>query len=381
MTWIDRYVAWCTQCTDAPDIFHKWGAYMAMASALGRTVTFEFGPFTIPPNLYVLLLAPSSIYRKSTALSLSKRIAGKVGAYELASDGSTEGLIDDLSTHPQGTIYYGELSSLLNAFEREYSAGLKPLLTDLYDPRTNYRRKLRRLEINLVNPCINIFAASVLAWIVERMKQSDFSGGFLTRFILVSATTKTKSFAIPPPADVAAENQIVGRLREIMTFARGTVSLAPIRSEFTAWVRGFEKRASSPLLAAFIARLQIACLKLTVLEQLAENASTDLTSAALERAIGSIEETVKEVANLEETELSYTTDRDGLDQRRVLRFVRERQHVGRKELLRHTHLSAGRLSLAVNTLAASGLVRVQKHPAVGRGRPTEVIVWQGNGSV
>ena len=378
MSWLDSYSDWATQCTDAPAVFHKWGAYMALSSALGSRLTFKFGPFNIAPNLYVLLLAPSSIFRKSTALNLSSRIAGKVGAYELAVNGSLEGFLQDLRAHPQGTLYYSELSRLLAQFGREYATALRPLLTDLYDAPQTYRRRLRACQLNVTQPCISIFAASVLDWVLARIKQSDFAGGFLTRFIIVSAAAKEKTMAIPPPPDLAAENRLVAGLREIVNFASGEVGLNPVRREYAAWAAGFEKRARSPLLAAFISRLQISCLKLAVLEQVAESADAVLTTAALDRAAANIETVADAVADLEQTELGYGSDRGGQDQRLVARIVRIAGSIGMSELLRRSRLTSRRVNTALATLSERGDVSTMSQPR--KGRPLRVITWRANGN-
>lgn len=349
---------------------------MALASAMGRQVTFAFGPFDMPVNLYVLLLAPSSIFRKTTALTLSRRIATQAGAYELAGDGSPEGFLEDLEEHPQGTLYYSEFSLLLAQFDRTYAASLRPLLTDLYDCPRSYRRKLRGTEINIADPCVSIFGASVLDWVLDRVKQSDFGGGFLTRFVLVSATVKEKRMPIPPPADIQAENALVAGLLEIMNLVEGQVNLDSIRSDYEKWAIGFEARARSPLLAAFISRLQVACLKLTVLEQLSETASTALTPGALARAAANIEEVADTIAELEDTELGYGNDRESQEQRRVARIVRTAGEISWTQLLRRSHMLTRRLRTVTQTLADGGSIEITTHPKPGKGgRPLQVVKW------
>lgn len=381
MNWLDLYTEWASDCTDAPSIFHTWGGYMALASALGRQVTFDFGPWKLPCNLYVLLLAPSSIFRKTTELNLSRRIAGKVGAYQLAADGSPEGLIDDLQKNSQGTLYYSELASLLAAFNRDYSSSLRPLLTELYDCPDTYRRRLRSQEITVESPSVNIFAASVLDWVLDRIKQADFAGGFLTRFVIVIATEKEQSFAIPPPSDIKAENALVKRLHDVKESVKGDVDLEPIRRPYEAWAAGFEKRAKSPLLAAFISRLAIMGLKLTVLEQAAEDASTHLTEDALGRAISNVETVTDTIEDLEENELGYGNDRESQDLRKVSRLIREAGEIQRTELMQKSRLTKKRLESALSTLTESGQALVKTYRKPDGGRPLQVVFWQGNGDV
>ena len=376
-SFLDDYSEWAVECTDAPAVFHKWGGYMALSSALGRQATFRFGPFEVPLNLYVLLLAPSSIFRKTTALNLSKRIAGKVGAYDLASDGSPEGFVEDLRQHPQGTLYYSELASLLAQFNREYAAALRPLLTDLYDAPPSYRRKLRSMEITIDNPCISIFAASVLDWVMERVRQADFSGGFLTRFTIVAATSKERTMAIPPPANVQLENNLVTRLQEIRNSAKGQVQLDPIRMEYETWATKFERRAKSPLLAAFVSRLAISALKLTVLEQVAETGELALTLDAFERATASIEGVADTIQELEDSELGYGDDRDGRDLRRVVRAVSAAGELDWTALWKKTRLPKQRMKGVIDSLTDAGQVTVDFIKRPNGGRPLRVVKWIG----
>src|SRR5690606_611404 len=59
-----RYLDVFGPTTDAPYQYHVFSAFALMASLLGRRVWVRDGAGKLYPNLFVLLLGPSSLYRK-----------------------------------------------------------------------------------------------------------------------------------------------------------------------------------------------------------------------------------------------------------------------------------------------------------------------------
>ena len=384
MNWLDDYVAWATKATDAPNIFQRWGAYMTVASVLGRRVGFKFGAFDVFPNLYVLLLAPSGSFRKSTVLNLSRRIATAMPnnpAYSLTCDGSPEGFIEDLKDHPSGTIYLSEMASLLMAFERDYSSGLKPLLTDLYDCPVEYRRRLRREEVYVARPCISIFAASVLDWVLERIRSEQFVGGFLARFVVVAAARKERTEGFPPPLDPVEQNRLVVTLKQAVDFVQPHATETnwadisdTLKDEFRRWSKQFERWDKSPLMSAFVVRLQVTALKLAVIEEVVRNASVVISQESFDRAKAAIEEAVRQIVTLEEEELSYGSDRDGRDQRKVLHVLKPRGEMTWTNLSNYTKLTKLRLNQAVDALKESKVLSVEVVRSAGT-KPCRILKY------
>lgn len=58
---------------ETPDIYHLWGAIVAMSSALGRECYYKHGVLTFYPNLYVILTGASG-NRKSMALGEAQKL-------------------------------------------------------------------------------------------------------------------------------------------------------------------------------------------------------------------------------------------------------------------------------------------------------------------
>src|SRR5262245_61869259 len=65
---LQQYVDVFGPTTDAPVQSHLFGGFALMAAALGRKVYLRDGAAKLFPNLFVLLLGPSSLYRKSTCV-------------------------------------------------------------------------------------------------------------------------------------------------------------------------------------------------------------------------------------------------------------------------------------------------------------------------
>ena len=64
--------------TEIPSTFALWCGLAGVSAALGRRVWIDMGPFTIFPNLYVVLVAPSARNRKSTAIGLIENMLREV---------------------------------------------------------------------------------------------------------------------------------------------------------------------------------------------------------------------------------------------------------------------------------------------------------------
>lgn len=384
-TWIDDYVAWSTKLTDAPVVYHRWCAYSALSAVLGRKLAIQTGANPLYPNLYILLLGQSSIMRKSTALSLSRRIlkglsdeSGRNGLVNIMADeGSCEGMFTYWTQHPTSIMYQSEMSSLLNMFRREYSAGLLPTLTDLYDCPDEKTKVLSGQTMTIVRPCISILAASTPDWVVDTGRGSDFTGGFLARFCIVNASRKERTEALPPPLDKAGLDSLRRRLATLIGFTASVkqheehpVSVDPIRSEYERWYKSFERQADhSRLMASFVSRLAMTCLKLTLLESVAERGSPILNIHAFERAAGAVQTVVDAMRELERTEIGYGDDRDGKDMKAVAGALHRAgaEGIGHSVLMANLKLPSQRMAKAIKALIDSGtaeahVVKTQRRP-------------------
>jgi hypothetical protein len=111
-------------------------------------------------------------------------------------------------------------------------------------------------------------AGTVIDWLTGRLREGDVRGGFLARFLFVTATTKTRWLGLTRTQDLAKKNALVAHLARVATMT-GEVNLEPIRGPYEAWLHDHEHREPEPALMGFYARLGTYALKLTVLFNLA----------------------------------------------------------------------------------------------------------------
>src|SRR5207244_3269760 len=77
-TFIDAYVAYAARRTDAPATFHEALALVGLSAVVGRRACLRMTVGNVYPILWVLILASSSIYRKSTSMDLLRDLLGEV---------------------------------------------------------------------------------------------------------------------------------------------------------------------------------------------------------------------------------------------------------------------------------------------------------------
>ena len=287
-TFIDYYLDYASPLTDAPKDFHYFTALTIMASVIGNQVYIPFGDSRIYTNIWAVLLAPSSLYRKTTAINIGKKLLYRANSEAIFPNESTpEALYDLLERTPQGLFVWSEFAGALANFERSYNVGLKELLTDLYDSFPEYKRKLKGKEFIIKNPCINILTASAVDWFNSRIKEGDIKGGFLARFIYIPASQKTKRVGIPPEADISLGNKLVFMLQEYQKVS-GKADISKIKSLYNDWLFEFEDSFANDgnrdYLSGFYTRLSGCYHNIVHLFLMLRNIITSYTKLSLPRS-------------------------------------------------------------------------------------------------
>lgn len=212
----DSYTEYASEFTDAPKMFHRFMAYFLISTAVRRKAYITQGHKRIYPNLWMVLLAPSSLFHKSYALSIAEDILrAAITDITLPNEWSHESLLEGLQEKPEGVMFYDEFASLLAHLNRDYAAPARALLTSLYSCDQVYQRTTgTTIKRNFVvqNTFINIAAASTISWLKKEAKADALEGGFLPRFIFVAETERQKLMAFQPPADKLKRNNLISRL-------------------------------------------------------------------------------------------------------------------------------------------------------------------------
>ena len=229
------YLAFASPLTDAPQAYHLAVGLTVLAALVGNRVTIAHGPRPLFCNLYVTLLGRSTFSRKTTSIGIGQRILGHFeSAAVMPAEFSPEAFLERLEKTPAAVLIYPELARALNAFKRDYMAGMLERLTELYDCPETYTRELKGRSFTIKQPVLSILAASTVEWLQRTMGEDDVRGGFYPRFLFVPEGTRGATMALPPAPDPRAETALVRGLSRLVRL-EGTADLSAVRSGYGRW--------------------------------------------------------------------------------------------------------------------------------------------------
>lgn len=184
--WIDDYARLMTRLTGSPFEFNRLCGLVTAAAAIQRRAVLRMSFGDVYPNIFAAIIARSSVYHKSSALSKPRAILKRANLERLLLSelATSEGLLKQLSTQPNGIIVRDEIGTLFASHNQKYLVTLKPDLTALYDCYP-YSRRLSNDAIRVDTPYLNILGATTPARFYEGVTYSDWADGFLARWLFV----------------------------------------------------------------------------------------------------------------------------------------------------------------------------------------------------
>ena len=218
-SFVDRWVNYASERTEAPREFHKYMAYLAVSVALGKRAWMPWAGGRLFPNLYFLTLAKSASF-KSTALNIIKRVIKRIDQFCILPDDFTDAALNKaIYKYQEGLIPLDEFARLLKADEGPF-ANVKTVLTSVYDCPESYRLPYRVQDAEgdtrmVPYPVFSISAASTADSVVKTLDLEDLRGGFMTRFFFVTGTPTENSIPIPPGDDEAQLDAFAEALKQL----------------------------------------------------------------------------------------------------------------------------------------------------------------------
>lgn len=225
-TFIDRYTEWGYTVTDAPKQYHTLNAVVILSTILSPYCTLRTSFGDIKPNIWTMILAGTTVTRKSTSMDMAIKVLDDVHPdYSLGNDGSPEGLMSELAFR-DGKIslfHRDEITGFIDAAgKKDYLAGLLELFTRLYDGKKD-KRSLRKETIEINKPCLVIMSGGIKTRMQELITIDHIRSGFIPRFIITSGTTTTSEMrSIGPPVLINdthdPRDDILNELRGVIDF-------------------------------------------------------------------------------------------------------------------------------------------------------------------
>lgn len=220
-TFVEHYVEWAAELSDAAPQYHQAGAFIILSALISGATVLETSFGEIVPNLWFMILADTTLTRKSTAMDIATDLLEKIGTDSImATDGSIEGMVSVLATRPkQPSIFVrDEFSGLIEGMlKKDYLAGMAETLTKLYDCK-NSKRLLKKEVIEVRDPRFMIFAGGIKNRVTGMLTHEHVSSGFIPRFVFITAESdiqRVRSLGPPSFKNMEGKKRVLEDMREL----------------------------------------------------------------------------------------------------------------------------------------------------------------------
>lgn len=214
--WLDMYVEYAAKAGPlSPDIFYEAMALWTLATVAARRMKVTIGGLSIYPNLYVFIVAPTTVYRKTTALNIARTVLDKAGLkfFLMPERATPEALFDYLAGKlpnnlgeqteqeqrywragrafaAQRALLIDEASGLLSDMKKDYNAGLTEIILQGYDGEGDFRKLLKGAGVIAVRDmCFSVLCATTPIEWSRRMGIEERQNGFTARFAIITPET------------------------------------------------------------------------------------------------------------------------------------------------------------------------------------------------
>ena len=389
---VERYIEWASKMGDAAVQYHQAGAFVLLSTLLAGNVKLPTSFGTIKPNVWFMLLADTTLTRKSTAMDLAMDLITEVDPDAiLATDGSIEGLITSLATRPSRPSIFlrDEFAGLLESMtKKEYMAGMSEQLTKLYDGKM-MKRVLRKEQIEVKDPCLILFAGGIRTRICALLTFEQITSGFIPRFIFITAesdVSKLRPLGPPSIRSLGNRQEILDELkglqqhygvREIRVVASQVTEIKPNEIEASLTPDAWDRyNAAETGMVAAAAHHQMAEYLTPVYDRLAKTGlkTAILLAAARQRTstvIVEMEDVIHALYYVEGwrtyvqqiiNNVGKTTNERQLDL--ISMAITKKPGVSRSTLMQNYHLEARIAEQIFATLEQRGLITRER---LGRG--------------
>lgn len=403
-TFIDRYVSWASLRTDAAVEYHEACAFMVLSAILAENVRLRLSIGSIMPNLWLMILADTTLTRKSTAMDLAVDLLYDVNDDAvLATDGSVEGLMQALSTrrHKPSLFHRDEFTGLMEQMtKKDYMAGMFETFTKLYDGRS-LKRVLRKEVIEVKEPIFLLMCGGIKSKMHSLVREEHVSSGFIPRFIVVSAEPNPKAFKPIQRLTEIAQAERKALVEELIDLRQTYVdaisvkiagktaqmSLPEIEAEISddalELYNGYEKKfrdaaLNDPIVSPVFDRMGITLLKVATLiaaqRQIPVEAGVISISADdLKLSASYIQRWGNHTLDLLE-QMGLTAFEQTLQ--KVIRYMKaDHNPLMRAELMQKLKLSAQETSAVIDTLVQRGEITTQSVS------PKGLRIWLGDSAI
>lgn len=248
---IESYISY-TSNHESSEKLRKWIAISCIAGVLQRRVWLDFDYYKLYPNLYVFIVGPSGLVKKSTAMGIGVDLLRECNIKIMSDRVTPSSLVAEMrsaatffklgpQTVKQSAVfaYASELKSTFGGSIHQVAE----LLTDFFDcnphdPSKPWIHKTGKDRTAIYGPCLNILAGTTPTWLTKMIPVEDMEGGFASRVLFVVEQPSKKHIAWPGLDDdkKLMKQSLVHDLHQIMNKCVGQFRVhSKARDLFTMW--------------------------------------------------------------------------------------------------------------------------------------------------
>lgn len=184
--WIAGFLDYTDQA-ESPLPYLQWVALATVAGAAQRKIYMDMLYFTVPSNMYVVLVGPPGS-KKTTAIRQGKKLLAKVPGINLTSDApSVAGIMQEFSeipnpAHQSLNAFIYEMSSLYENAKDSMSG----FLTAIYDGDDDYIKRTRvGGKEHITAPWLHLVAGTTPTWLADNLSRAALEGGLVARTLYI----------------------------------------------------------------------------------------------------------------------------------------------------------------------------------------------------
>jgi Protein of unknown function (DUF3987)/RepB DNA-primase from phage plasmid len=407
----DKYVMYAAEKTDSPLQYHAASILTLIASALGNKVYVnDFHGKRLYPNLYTLLCGPSTYFRKSNSILLTKPMAKIAKIETYPSNATVELLYSRLAPNPtdwqdkngnscqrgekgakavafygspSGIFYHSEFSHYLSASAKSYMQDSRNFFMDLYDgaPGGDVRETKTQGKYTIEDAAISMLCGVTLSSIKTFIDKESTNNGFMPRFLVIMPpsieTHVSKYGRNKGKENIDTYNDLIEQIK-LMTTMQGPVSVTP---EADSIYEKFEEKLHSQMrqyidtekepIIGFLGRLSAMAFKVATIYGTVMHKTPTVDADAMQYAKNLCDYSAKGLEFFFDETKPGERNPDMQYEEKIIRAARRAWNVGERPvsqltIYRACHLTSDQIEKGIQSAIVKGVL--VPAPGVGRGK-------------
>ena len=284
--------------SETPTSMLKWAGVFTLATIMKRKVWWPeslLGGYTLFPSFYIVLVGEPAVVRKSTTVGFSEKL---LKAFNIDS-GDPITFSGDVTSHskllaamaesPDGSIAIvaSEFSSLIQTTPE----AMYETLTDIFDNKDKHDWSTwAHGDKSIIEPVINLIAASTPAWIAAQPPEYFVGGGFASRVLFLYEEEPRQKEIFYDHLDQEKLKILAKGLSDdlkVIAEVKGAFGFDDndTKEYIRSWYKSAKPQIDDPRQKGYFGRKHAHVLKLSILLSLSERDDRKVTKEHFDEAI------------------------------------------------------------------------------------------------